>query len=960
MKNFYNSYGKLVRLIGTTLSFVSKKSFLTLCLMLVFYFDLSAQSTLIVNSVEDNPDINLNDGICGDSKGRCTLRAAIETANQTPETDEIQFSFPGKSPHVISLTGDLPVITETVILNATTENDYSWSSPVVVIDGGEVARFGFKLEGQSSGSTIQGFVMGNFNIMDEEDILGNGTAIYANGTGSHHIKGNFLGVTPDGRSAFSNTFGVALVNSSGNIIGGTQPGDRNLISGNHVMTGWGIGIYIHGENSYDNRIQGNFIGTDATGTQAIPNYWGIVTHEGANNTLIGGATAQTRNIISGNIRTGVYVLSPDNIISGNYIGLGQNGEMLAYFGESRQQGIRLWTEAASNNTIGGLEPGEGNVISGNIYFNAITIGAPPETPLTGNKVFGNFIGTDPSGQYEVPNYRGITMTAKSVTVANNLISGNYTFGVSIHASKDIQVYNNLIGTKADGVSPLGNGEFGIQIFNGSENNIIGSSLDGKGNTIAHNGAGGILVSYFDNRGSQVTTQPLKNTLTKNNIFGNLNIGIDLDSNGVSENDPGDDDFGANFLQNFPDITEASVVDQVLDLDYVVPSDPANSVYPITVEFFKSDGNRQGKDYLTSDDFREQDYQDGVPKNLQFPLASGIELASGDYIIGTATDANGNTSEFSAEVQVIGDCTPQTWYLDADNDSYGVDFSDTNISSCTQPDGNYITRAGDCDDIDPAINPEAEDIPDDGIDQDCDGVDATTEIVDFDGDGVADSEDNCPGVANADQVDSNGNGVGDACETTQCLGTDTLNISECTSGSTVYWTVNNAGACAVDVRWEVRKGESGSFTLDAGATTQFDTAVASKGQTQVVLYWNDSTGAETKTSANASGTECMASASLNGTAGDTEGETPGEAPYAYPNPIESNGFYVSFPEHLGGLQFSAGLYDVNNRLMSTKMFEVPVGGGDIYWSINTERWKPGVYFIRLDGSSESYQINLLKE
>ncbi len=1022
MKNLYPFYGKVVSLFATPSNVFSKKALLTFALMVTFSFSLTAQTTLIVNSKDDNSDVNLNDGKCADIRGNCTLRAAIENANQTPETDEIQFSFRGKSPHIISLTSDLPVITETIILNATTQKDYSWSSPVIGVDGSGVARFGFKLEGQSSGSTIQGFVMGNFNIIDEENILGNGTAIYANGTGSHSIKGNFLGVTPDGSSAFSNMFGVALVNSSGNTIGGLQPGDRNVISGNYIKEGWGIGIFIHGVNSFSNNIQGNFVGTDATGTRAIPNHWGIVTHEGANrtiiggvgdesrniisgniqtgvyvlspdntisgnyigtdatstraipnfwgivtheggnSTLIGGASPESRNIISGNIRTGVYVLSPDNVISGNYIGTDKDGKMLTHFGESGQQGIRLWGEFASNNIIGGLEPGEGNVISGNIYFNAITIGTLSENPISGNKVLGNYIGTDPSGQIAIPNARGISHTAQGTTIANNVISGNHTFGLQLHSSKETEVYNNFIGTKADGVSPLGNGENGIIIVNGSRNNKIGSSSIGKGNTIAFNEGSGVLISYFDNIGSQVTTQPFYNSLWGNQIFGNFGLGIDLNSDGISENDLGDDDEGANFLQNFPEISNgASVIDQVLSLSYKVPSEPVHSAYPLSVDFFKSDGNRQGKTYLVSDVFSELDYNDGNDKNFQVFLPSGVDLVSGDFIVATATDANGNTSEFSAEVQVIGDCTPQTWYVDADNDSYGLDSEETNISSCTKPEGNYVTRAGDCDDSDSAINPDAEDIPDDDIDQNCDGEDAITSVVDIDNDGVADSIDNCPETPNADQLDANANGIGDVCETSSCLGTDTLNLSDCTDGSLIFWTVSNPGNCAVDVRWEIRKGsESGVFVLNAGDSQQFTTSIASKGQTQLILSWNDSNGTAVSMNSNASGTPCKSGAASTSTTRTTSDTFSNEILIIYPNPVEENGFYISFPQSYGGKNFDAAIYDLNSRLIGETNFEVPQDGANLFWAIDTGGWIPGVYILNLNSGSEAYQLSLMKE
>ena len=938
-----------------------KNFWVTFAFFLILSFNMVGQMLIDVNSTDDNPDVDLTDSICADQKGNCTLRAAIETANQTSETDEIQFSLRGKSPYVISLTSDLPVITETIILNATTQKDYSWSSPVIAVDGRGVARFGFKLEGQSSGSTIKGFVMGNFNITNEENILGNGTAIYANGTGSHSIKGNFLGVTPDGSSAFSNTFGVALVNSSGNAIGGLQPGDRNVISGNYIKEDWGIGIYIYGVNSINNKIQGNFVGTDATGTRAIPNYWGIVTHEGANNTLIGGATAQARNIISGNIRTGVYVLSPDNVISGNYIGLGEDGKMLTYLGESKQQGIRLWTAAASNNTVGGLDPGEGNVISGNIYFNAITIGAPPEDPLIGNKVLGNYVGTDPSGQVAIPNYRGIANTAQGTTIANNVISGNQTIGLQLHASRETLVYNNLIGTKADGISPMGNGENGITIVNGSRNNEIGNSLIGQGNTIAFNKGAGVLISFFDNIGSQVITQPLENSLWGNRIFGNSISGIDLNSDGISLNDLQDEDGGANLTQNFPVISEGTtLMDKELDLNYIVSSSPPNSAYPLRIDFYKSDGTGQGQEFLGSNSYSEMDHIQNVPKNVALLIPPEVELAPGDFIVATATDANGNTSEFSTQVQVIGDCTPQTWYVDVDNDGFGIDSADTNTSSCTKPGGSYVTRAGDCNDSNPAINPDSQDFPEDGIDQNCDGTDATNTIVDTDGDGVADTVDNCPETPNSDQLDANGNGVGDACEII-CAGTQNLSVKDCTSGSAVYWTVTNQGSCSTTGRWEVRKGsESGTFLLGPGEATSFTTQLASKGSTQVIVYWMDSTGSEIKTTVNASGTPCSTTASAAALNVETTSIESGEAIKIFPNPIQENGFYISFPFELENQSFTAEIYDYNGRFLTSTTFVVPAEGGDIFWNLDHSEWDQGVYILKLRNEMNEYQSQLMKK
>lgn len=440
------------------------------------------------------------------------------------------------------------------------------------------------------------------------------------------------------------------------------------------------------------------------------------------------------------------------------------------------------------------------------------------------------------------------------------------------------------------------------------------------------------------------------------------VGIDLGNNGISGNDRIDSDSGPNDFQNFPELSEGAAMDSgTLTINYLLPSDPAYSDFPLSVEFYKSDGNRQGIEYLGNDIFTVNDISKGKKsKAAVINLPAGSTLTSGDKVTAIATDASGNTSEFSAEVQVTGNCTEQIWYADNDGDSYGVDAADTNISSCIKPGGNYVSRTGDCNDNDAAINPDAVDIPDDGIDQNCDGKDATTAIVDTDGDGIADSEDNCPEISNPDQLDSNGNGVGDACEGNICLGTNTLNLNDCTSGSTVYWSVYNPGDCATDVSWEVRKGsESGAFLIDAGETVQFTTSVASKGPTQLILYWKDGTGTETKISANTSGRSCT-TATTSFENNVMEDSAIDEAPYVYPNPIEENGFYVSFSENHGGKIFNAAIYDLNGRLIGQNSFNVPNGGADLFWQVNTESWIPGVYVLKLNNRAVEHHINLAKE
>src|SRR5262249_20004216 len=135
-------------------------------------------------------------------------------------------------------------------------------------------------------------------------------------------------------------------------------------------------------------VQGNLIGTDATGTYAIGNAWGIICGQSANN-LIGGTTAAARNVISGNFGPGIESYGTDasgNVLEGNYFGTNAAGT--AAVGNN---GDGVLIEGSSNNTIGGTAAGAGNLISGNGY-NGINLfdyfGA-----TVNNLVQGNFIGT---------------------------------------------------------------------------------------------------------------------------------------------------------------------------------------------------------------------------------------------------------------------------------------------------------------------------------------------------------------------------------------------------------------------------------------------------------------------------------------------------------------------------------------------------------------------------------------
>ena len=176
------------------------------------------------------------------------------------------------------------------------------------------------------------------------------------------VRGNFIGTSATGAVALGNTNqGIAIIDGAAqNVIGGTTPGARNAISGNGAN-----GILISDTGTTGNTVLGNRIGTDATGDIELGNSDnGILIDVGATNNLIGGPTPAARNVISGNSAMGVLISgagTEGNKVQGNYIGTDKTGSLAL---PNTQSGVRINTNA-TNNTIGGTAAGTGNVISGN-------------------------------------------------------------------------------------------------------------------------------------------------------------------------------------------------------------------------------------------------------------------------------------------------------------------------------------------------------------------------------------------------------------------------------------------------------------------------------------------------------------------------------------------------------------------------------------------------------------------
>ncbi len=170
-------------------------------------------------------------------------------------------------------------------------------------------------------------------------------------------------------------------------------------------------------------------------------------------------------------------------------------------------------------------------------------------PASHTLIEGNRIGVNASGDAPLANGRGIDLSVEAVytEVRGNVISGNTDVGVSIFDQHNL-LMGNHIGTDLSGSLPLGNGGSGVMVEGSvlGSDNVIGGSAPGTGNTIAYNHLAGVTI-YAD----PLYGAPLRDRVVGNAIFANGGLGIDLNGDGVSTNDPGDADAGANGLQNAP-------------------------------------------------------------------------------------------------------------------------------------------------------------------------------------------------------------------------------------------------------------------------------------------------------------------------------------------------------------------------------------------------------------------------
>ncbi len=380
---------------------------------------------------------------------------------------------------------------------------------------------------------------------------------------------------------------------------------ENLLEG-LIINLYTMAVTIQNKGSRFNRISGNYIGTNHSGTAALPNGVALWIRNGASKNTIGSADSAFRNLISGNSGGGVAIDmtgTDSNRVIGNYIGTDVTGEKAL---GNKYGGIIITNGRA--NFIGGYLSGEGNVISGTTTATSANNGAGIYLDRAGKtQIIGNLIGTNKTGKTAIPNASfGITMIKSDSNLIGdqayhgNTVSGNIGFGILVMdpESHHNSFIGNIIGASTDQLHQLPNGMGGIHITSGANNNIIG-----KFNCIAYNKGAGVMV---------VSNTSTGNRITQNNIFANTGQGIDLQS-------------GANNNIAAPVILEATIT-----------GIKGKAKSGQLIEIF-SDANDEGG------------YFEGETTTDNSGNFSWSGKTHGKNVTAVAIDDQGNTSEFSKAV-----------------------------------------------------------------------------------------------------------------------------------------------------------------------------------------------------------------------------------------------------------------------------------------------------------------------
>lgn len=700
----------------------SRIYFLSTALFLLLFASGAQAATYVVDRTDDVAGASA----CTAAANDCSLRGAINNANANGAGfDVINFNVGGGNSQTINISQALPFIQTSLTIDGSTQP--LWSVvPLIEINGlnAGAGTHGFSVGGGGNpvSVTIKSLIINRFsgsgiffNAAGESSLTVTGSYIGTSANGSSDFGNGEHGIRING------------VSDSTYNIGGTQTSERNVISGNNG-DGININATFGGFQSADTQavIVNNFIGTTSAGNADLGNAGRGIAFGGAGfgyTLLVGGALATQRNIISGNDEEGIFSNSNEISIMGNYIGVSLNGSadlgntldgiylegdaqatiggtILGFNGGNiisgnNENGIeihdadvtatikrnRIGTNAAGTSAVGNSEDGI-NLYEPTAFTNVdMTIGSSTDAAdgntISGNagdgvaigenirqvKIFGNRIGTNDAATAAVPNnIAGVRIQSSQNevglagnNVASNVISGNSNDGLMLVGSlaNGNKIFNNFIGTNASGTN-LGNGSNGIYINQSALGNRIGDGTAGGTNRIAFNTDDGVNVA----EGSI-------NAIRANSIYSNGELGIDLEGDGVTLNDAGDGDSGANDEQNFPIIQRATPTRITAFLNSAPNTEFEIDFY--RVDSCDASSYGEGRYHIAT----LIDVFTGADGNVWF--SSQQSLSVGQFVTATATFPNagaGDTSEFSQCVAV----TPEPGNLSLSASAYSANES----------------------------------------------------------------------------------------------------------------------------------------------------------------------------------------------------------------------------------------------------------------------------------------------
>jgi hypothetical protein len=744
-----------------------------------------AEITFLVNSDGNTADENPGDGTCSTgnffnvpgigSVAECTLKAAIQEANEAAEPVRIEFAdyIPVNDGITVILTPELPAIDHQVTIDGQTHPLYSEADGIPrVVLAQSLTTFtvpGLRLEENAQSSEIRGLSIINFS----------GQGIKINGGGDYLIENNWIGlywqngelnslgnalsgiqlVSVEGADIANNHIvanggsGIALLSCDllclspeptsevvirSNAIGIAPPIDSEsepagnqgagifisaasgpnyigtTFEGNQIAANAGDGIVINGNGQF---VRNNRIGLPPAGGPASgfsPDDYGNgqngIRIRGQNNTIGGavssgiGPTIGVPNRIGYSQYSGILIddsddefLSADsNLLLQNFIG-GDNAGTA--FGQAH--GIRIASgqfntisnATIRNNMVGlqfesndGANEAVGNTITDSsvcvMFLARGLLGGPnsSDANVIGNcgsavavttasstdyvQIYNNYIGTDASAAI-LPNQNGVQINGPAIVDIGSADSGNVIGNSTgraiwlIDGANDVWIQGNHIGLNRSGI-PLPN-DVGIQIQSqpseGAYDNIIGHGAASlinpddwapgikSGNIIAYSNQAAVDLADAD-------AQSTGNSIRGNQIFANGGRAIDLGM--ASHDDTGGTATGPNRQMNFPefdsDQTFHDAGNNTIEYRYYVWMSTSEATYPLTIDLYLTDGHSGNAEfYLGSTTYPESSAQQFQTGSLAVP--SGVTIDG--YLAATATDSDGNTSQFTMEPIFLG-------------------------------------------------------------------------------------------------------------------------------------------------------------------------------------------------------------------------------------------------------------------------------------------------------------------